>query len=104
MTVDGTPLDEQSKSKLAADQAAGAVSLLIKIGHKVRPCVGLSRPSPAQQLSVFPVHPPFVSEDLSLHANGDMCKLLPSLCMPIARTVFPVGRVNRGVAEPMCCL
>ncbi len=37
MTVDGTPLDEQSKSKLAADQAAGAVSLLIKIGHKVRP-------------------------------------------------------------------
>ncbi|DBA91528.1 hypothetical protein WJX77_008361 [Trebouxia sp. C0004] len=34
VTVDGTPLDEQSKSKLAADQAAGAVSLLIKIGHK----------------------------------------------------------------------
>lgn len=35
VTVDGTPIDEQSKSKIAADQAAGAVSLLIKIGHKV---------------------------------------------------------------------
>ena len=35
--VNGTPIEEQSKSRQAADQAAGAVSLLIKIGHKVQP-------------------------------------------------------------------
>lgn len=35
VTVDGTPIEDQSKSKIAADQAAGAVSLLIRIGHKV---------------------------------------------------------------------
>lgn len=34
VTVDGTPIEEQSRSKQAADQASGAVSLLIKIGHK----------------------------------------------------------------------
>lgn len=42
VTVDGTPIDEQSKSKIAADQAAGAVSLLIRIGHKVRAVALLS--------------------------------------------------------------
>ena len=36
--VNGTPIEEQSRSRQAADQAAGAVSLLIKIGHKVKPC------------------------------------------------------------------
>ncbi|KAL3150906.1 hypothetical protein ABBQ32_000657 [Trebouxia sp. C0010 RCD-2024] len=34
VTVDGTPIEDQAKSKIAADQAAGSVSLLIKIGHK----------------------------------------------------------------------
>ena len=33
--MDGNPIEEQSKAKIAADQAAGAVSLLIRIGHKV---------------------------------------------------------------------
>lgn len=34
VTVDGTPIEDQSRSKIAADQASGAVSLLIRIGHK----------------------------------------------------------------------